>query len=54
MKKSRNQIEIREAEKRESEISRSKTRERALETLRRLRRPFPHNFRFDRDEANSR
>ena len=29
-------------------------RDRALETLRKLRRPFPPGFRFDRDEANAR
>jgi antitoxin MazE len=30
------------------------TREQALETLRKLRRPFPPNYKFDREEANGR
>jgi antitoxin MazE len=48
------QIEIRVAGEREFEIGRDKTRERALERLRKLRRPFPSGFTFDRDEANAR
>jgi antitoxin MazE len=48
------QIEIRVAGKREFEISRDQTRERALKKLRKLRRPFPPGFKFDRDEANAR
>ena len=47
-------IEIRVAGKREFEVSRDRTRERALEKLRKLRRPFPPGFKFDRDEANAR
>ncbi|WP_396271309.1 AbrB/MazE/SpoVT family DNA-binding domain-containing protein [Granulicella paludicola] len=30
------------------------TREHAIQTLRSLRRPFPPNYKFDRDEANER
>ena len=48
------QIEIRVAGTREFEVSRDRTRERALENLRKLRRPFPPGFKFDRDEANAR
>lgn len=48
------QIEIRVAGKRQFEVSRDRTRERALKKLRGLRRPFPPGFRFDRDEANAR
>ena len=52
--KERDQTEIRLASRREFEVSSDRTRERALESLRRLRRPFPDGFRFDREEANSR
>lgn len=45
-------IEIRVAGHREFEVSRDRTRERTLEKLRKLRRPFPAGFRFDRDEAH--
>jgi len=48
------QIEIRVAGKREFEIARDLKVQQALETLRRLRRPFPPGFKFDRDEANER
>jgi antitoxin MazE len=48
------QIEIRIAGEREFEVSRDKKRERALEKLRSLRRPFPPDFKFDREEANAR
>jgi len=48
------QIEIHVAGEREFEVSRDRTRERALEKLRKLRRPFPAGFKFDRDEANAR
>jgi antitoxin MazE len=48
------QIEIRVAGKREFEVSRDQTRERALAKLRKLRRPFPPGFKFDREEANAR
>lgn len=47
-------IEIRIAGKRTFEASRDLTRERALERLRKLRRPFPPGFVFDREEAHER
>ena len=48
------QIEIRIAGKREFEIARDRGTEKALERIRRLRRPLPPGFRFDRLEANER
>jgi antitoxin MazE len=48
------QIEVRVAGAREFEVDRDRTRERALERLRQLRRPLPAGFRFDRVEANER
>jgi antitoxin MazE len=48
------QIEIRIANTREFEVRRDPTRQRALERLRRLRRPLPAGFVFDRTEANAR
>jgi antitoxin MazE len=47
-------IEIRVAAKREFDVSRDQSRQRALETLRKLRRPFPPGFVFDREEAHER
>jgi antitoxin MazE len=47
-------IEIRVAGRREFEVNRDKSRQRALETLRKLRRPFPPGFVFDREEAHER
>jgi antitoxin MazE len=48
------QIEIRIAGARAFEVSRDRKRERALDRLRRLRRPLPEGFTFDRREANER
>jgi|SRR5687767_10482705 antitoxin MazE len=48
------QIEIRIAGAREFEVRRDRTREKALERLRRLRRPLPAGFTFEREEANER
>lgn len=48
------QIEIRIAGLREFEVSRDRSREAALERLRRLRRPLPSGFTFDRTAANER
>ena len=48
------QIEIRIAGAREFEVSRDRKRERALDRLRRLRRPLSEGFTFDRREANER
>jgi antitoxin MazE len=47
-------IEIRVAGKKAFEVSRDESRRRALENLRKLRRPFPPGFVFDREEAHER
>lgn len=48
------QIEIRIAGEREFEVTRDRTKEKALARLRRLRRPLPAGFRFSREEADER
>lgn len=48
------QIEIRVASDREFEVSRDGSRQRAIERLRRLRRPLPAGFTWDREEAHER
>lgn len=48
------QIEITVAGAREFEVSRDRTRERALARLRKLRRPLPPGFTFSREDANER
>jgi antitoxin MazE len=48
------QIEIRIAGERQFEIRRDRTRESAIERLRKLRRPLPAGFTFDRNAANER
>ncbi len=48
------QIEIRVAGKRAFEVGRDQSRQRALASLRKLRRPLPAGFVFDRSEANAR
>lgn len=48
------QIEIRIGGSREFEVSRDRSREKAIERLRQLRRPLPAGFTFQRDEANER
>jgi len=48
------QIEIRVAEARAFEVSRDHSRDRALARLRKLRRPLPAGFVFDRADANAR
>jgi antitoxin MazE len=48
------QIEIRIAGVREFEVSRDRSKERALARLRRLRRPLPPGFTFGREDANER
>jgi antitoxin MazE len=48
------EIEIRIAADRAFLIERDRSRQEALDRLRRLRRPLPPGFRFDRDEANER
>ena len=47
-------IEIRIADKRQFEIRRDPSRRQALARLRRLRRPLPPGFVFDRFDANAR
>ena len=48
------EIEITIAGKRDFEVTRDRSREEALETIRQLARPFPPGFKFDREEANER
>lgn len=48
------QIEIRIADVRTFEIQRDRSRQDALARLRKLRRPLPPGFVFDRDDANAR
>jgi antitoxin MazE len=48
------QIEVRVAGAREFEVDRDRTRERALEGLRKMRWKLPAGFKFDRVEANER
>ena len=52
--KTGDEIEIVASGERRSEIARDRTREKALERLRTLKKPLPKGFRFDRDEANGR
>jgi antitoxin MazE len=47
-------IEIRVAGSRDLEVERDQSRQRALENLRKLRRPFPPGFVFDRDDIYER
>lgn len=48
------EIEITIAGTRQLEVARDRSREEALEEIRRLARPFPPGFKFDREEANER
>ncbi len=48
------QIQIRIAGEREFEVSRDRSREDAITRLRRLRRPLPVGFTFDRIAAHER
>jgi antitoxin MazE len=48
------QLEIRIAGQRDFEISRDRSRQKAIERLRKLRRALPPGFSFDRDDANAR
>ena len=47
-------IEIGVAGARHFELKRKMTREEAIESLRRLSRPLPEGFRFNREEAHER
>ena len=48
------EIEITVAGKRDFRVARDQSKEKALETIRRLARPFPRGFKFNREEANER
>jgi antitoxin MazE len=48
------QIEIHIAGKNHFEVARDISRQRAIEQLRKLRRPLPAGFSFVRDDANAR
>jgi antitoxin MazE len=48
------QIEIRIAGARTFDVQRDRSRRNALDKLRKLRRPLPAGFVFDRDDANAR
>jgi antitoxin MazE len=48
------EIEITIAAKREFRVARDPRRQKALDTIRRLARPFPPGFKFDREEINRR
>ncbi len=48
------QIEIRIVDVRTFEIQRDRSRQDALDKLRKLRRPLPPGFVFDRDDTNAR
>ncbi len=48
------QIEVRAIGTRQFEIDRDRSREKAIERLRKLRRPLPPGFRFNREDANAR
>ena len=52
--KTGDEIEIVASGARRFEVGRDRSRERALERLRALKKPLPKGFRFDRDEANGR
>lgn len=47
-------IEVRVADDRTFAVARDRKRLAALETIRRLRRPLPEGWSFDRDDANAR
>ena len=48
------EISIKVAGERAFDVERDRSRERALERMRSLRKPLPPGWRFDRDEANDR
>jgi len=52
--KSGDEIEIVVTGEREFQVGRDRSRERALARLRKLKKPLPKGFKFDRDEANAR
>ncbi len=48
------EINIKVAGERAFDVELDRSRERALERIRALRRPLPAGWKFDRDEANAR
>ena len=52
--KAGDRIEIGIAGKRGFVVARDRSREKALDRIRKLRRPLPQGFKFDRREANER
>jgi antitoxin MazE len=48
------EIQIKIAGRRQFDVRKDRTRERALAELRKLRRPLPAGFVFDREDANAR
>jgi len=52
--KTGDEIEIVVSGARRFAVERDPSRERALAQLRKLRKPLPKGFRFDREEANAR
>jgi antitoxin MazE len=48
------EIEISIAGKRDFKVARDRSKNKALETIRRLARPFPPGFKFDREKAHER
>jgi antitoxin MazE len=52
--KTGDEIEIVVSGARRFEVERDRSRLRALERLRTLKKPLPKGFRFDREEANAR
>lgn len=48
------EIAIQIAGERAFDVERDRSREKALERIRTLRRPLPPGWRFDREEANGR
>ena len=48
------EVEVTVGGLRQLSVDRDRKREKALETLRRLARPFPRGWQFDREEANER
>ncbi|MGH9616210.1 MAG: AbrB/MazE/SpoVT family DNA-binding domain-containing protein [Acidobacteriaceae bacterium] len=48
------QIEIHIEGERQFKVTRDSSRRRAIEGIRKLRRPLPRGFIFDREEANER
>ena len=48
------EVELRATGPRTLEVARDAEREEAIETMRRLRRPLPRDYKFDREEIHER